>query len=478
VKANELRSAAAGRTEPRRVMFAVVLATLVVFGGLVAALTFRLREQLRSEVLHREAAAIHAVAQMQLAGIENEAGLLMGGDPIQELFSAVLESSRLHGVLAVQLFDSNGLLRDLLPALDEAESVLRWWPAAPAGAVVRFDLAGSLEAVYGIDPEPGAEPTRSALLEVIVPLRRPEGDGIPLGSARYWIDGSDVAAEFSRMDRRLAVQAGMAFFGSAALIALVLAWAFWSLAEANRRLVERSADLARANQELDFAAKTGAIGAISAHLIHGLKNPLSGLEGFVTDHASGAEGQARGEAWQTAVDTTRRLRALVNEVVVVLRDEEAGLSHHAAPVVEVVEAAARRAGMAATNAGVSLVVDSPVNAAVRARVANLAGLVLDNLLANAIEASARGSCVTLATTTADGWVEFLVRDAAGGVPEALRAGMFRPMRSSKPGGGGVGLAISRQLARHAGGELELVRSDARETVFRLRVPVANDAMTC
>ena len=54
----------------------------------------------------------------------------------------------------------------------------------------------------------------------------------------------------------------------------------------SNRLVRR-ADLARANEELVFAAKTGAVGAISAHLIHGLKNPLSGLEGYVSDRAAG-----------------------------------------------------------------------------------------------------------------------------------------------------------------------------------------------
>ena len=37
-------------------------------------------------------------------------------------------------------------------------------------------------------------------------------------------------------------------------------------------------------------------------------------------------------------------------------------------------------------------------------------------------------------------------------------------------GGGVGLAISLRLAKHAGGNLELVRSDAGGTEFRLSVP--------
>ena len=56
------------------------------------------------------------------------------------------------------------------------------------------------------------------------------------------------------MDRGLALQAGLAFVAGAALVAFILSWAFARLAEANRRLVEQSVDLARANEELDFAA--------------------------------------------------------------------------------------------------------------------------------------------------------------------------------------------------------------------------------
>jgi C4-dicarboxylate-specific signal transduction histidine kinase len=69
-----------------------------------------------------------------------------------------------------------------------------------------------------------------------------------------------------------------------------------------------------------------------------------------------------------------------------------------------------------------------------------------------------------------GRVEFLVRDRGPGLPPAVQSQLFRPVRSDKRGGGGVGLAISLRLARHAGGNLELVRSDERGTEFRLSVP--------
>src|SRR5207248_2964221 len=79
-----------------------------------------------------------------------------------------------------------------------------------------------------------------------------------LGTARYWVDGESLAAEFVRMDRGLLGQAGLAYCGGAALVALVLAWAFARLGQANSELRRQRADLVRANQELDFAAKTGA----------------------------------------------------------------------------------------------------------------------------------------------------------------------------------------------------------------------------
>ena len=54
-----------------------------------------------------------------------------------------------------------------------------------------------------------------------------------------------------------------------------------------------------------------------------------------------------------------------------------------------------------------------------------------------------------------------------GLPDAVRARLFQPGVSGKPGGSGLGLARSQQLALQAGGSLELQRSDAAGTCFRL-----------
>jgi signal transduction histidine kinase len=297
-----------------------------------------------------------------------------------------------------------------------------------------------------------------------------EGTAAARGTARYWIDGTALDTEFGRMDRALLLQAGIAWGAAAAAVGLILAWAFARLTRANEEVAARSADLARANQELAFAAKTGAVGAISAHLIHGLKNPLAGLEGFVLENAATAAAPVDGEAWRTAVDTTRRLRELVNEVTTVLRDEAGDAPQYRVPVNEVLDAVVSRTAPAANTAGVGLELSPPPPIEISARAANLARLVLVNLTANAIEASPRGGRVRLEARLADGAVEFLVRDSGPGLAAEIRPRLFQPVPSTKAAGGGIGLAISRQIARHAGGDLQLAESTAQGCTFRLRIP--------
>ena len=449
----------------------VTLVTLVaVFGGLVAVLTWRLRAELRDQVLRREAEAIHSVVLLQQASATARLADYGAGDSTDDLFAAILESSRLRGVLVVRLFDGTGRLLHALPAVPQPDRIERELQeqVLPRGPLARFHAQGNLGMVFGDATLADHSAPRVPLLEVAVPVQLTPTATVP-GVAHYWIDGAALAAEFARMDRGLFRQGALAFGAGVAAIVLVLGWAFLRLDRVQRALRLRSEDLVRANQELAFAAKTAAIGAISAHLIHGLKNPLAGLEGFVADTAAGNGGAADDAAVREATATAQRVRQLVNDVVAVLREESGLPADYRVTAAEVVASARVRTAADASRAGVTIAVVAAPGLEVTARIGNLASLVLANLLANAVAVSLPGGRVDVNAAAAPAGLTFTVSDQGPGLSDAVRAALFRPVRSAH-GGGGIGLAISQQLARHAGGQLELVRSDSQGTVFRLVVP--------
>jgi signal transduction histidine kinase len=251
------------------------------------------------------------------------------------------------------------------------------------------------------------------------------------------------------------------------VIVLAFGWALRRLDRANGELSARSEDLSRANRELVLAAKTSALGAVTAHLFHELKNPLAGLELIVAGNGeSGSRPEAGGEL-AAASELTRRLRTMVNDVVGVLRDEQSGAKFELT-CAEIVEIALAKVQREAGERGVKIEVKADSDVAVSGRRANLATLVLRNLLQNAVEATPAAGVVRLTGRATDRrGLEFLVEDGGAGLPEAIRERLFQPCASTKPGGSGLGLALSYQLAQQAGGRLELQRSGLQGTSFRL-----------
>jgi len=120
---------------------------------------------------------------------------------------------------------------------------------------------------------------------------------------------------------------------------------------------------------------------------------------------------------------------------------------------------------------VRLVIEVPAEREISNRVANLAMLITVNLCENALEATPSGRQVTLRISGTDEVVTFEVTDQGDGFPAAMLDDVFRPRRSSKEGGAGVGLAISKQLANHLGADLDLVSNSADGCCFRLHLPL-------
>lgn len=94
--------------------------------------------------------------------------------------------------------------------------------------------------------------------------------------------------------------------------------------------------------------------------------------------------------------------------------------------------------------------------------------VIRNLTGNAVRYGGQRIEVAVGTHRDLGWLE--VRDDGPGVEPAVAERIFSPFASTgQPGSTGLGLAVSRQLARAMGGDLIYLRRDGW-TVFRLVLP--------
>jgi signal transduction histidine kinase len=103
--------------------------------------------------------------------------------------------------------------------------------------------------------------------------------------------------------------------------------------------------------------------------------------------------------------------------------------------------------------------------------------VLDNLLDNALKYSPAGSPIEIRLTMQGAEAHLLVQDHGVGVPNAEQARLFTPFyrtsRTSHVPGSGLGLHISRQLAKRHGGRLWLKTSSEAGSVFGFALPLAN-----
>jgi signal transduction histidine kinase len=98
---------------------------------------------------------------------------------------------------------------------------------------------------------------------------------------------------------------------------------------------------------------------------------------------------------------------------------------------------------------------------------------LENVVKNALDALAgQGGNITIRAFRRDpGWVTIQVRDTGPGVAPEIRDRIFEPGATTKEGGWGVGLSLSRRIVeRIHQGRIELLRSNARGTVFQIRLP--------
>jgi signal transduction histidine kinase len=99
--------------------------------------------------------------------------------------------------------------------------------------------------------------------------------------------------------------------------------------------------------------------------------------------------------------------------------------------------------------------------------------VLLNLIVNAVEAMPDGGVLTVETLVEGDEVLVRVRDTGAGIPAAVKAKLFTPFFTTKTGGTGLGLNLSREIIRRHGGDVTVESAEGQGSCITVRLPAAD-----
>lgn len=232
--------------------------------------------------------------------------------------------------------------------------------------------------------------------------------------------------------------------------------------------------LHRAAAEAAAAAKAANVakGRFLAQISHELRTPLNAVIGLVEIEAANAAGSSR-QRLRTVATSARDLAVMLDDAMDYSALTEGRVAVTPRPVALRSELSASLLvfDLQARNQGRTLSVgierDVPDVVLVDSqRVRQCLG----NLIGNALKHSSRGA-VTVIVRYQKGRLLIDVADQGKGIPPALQDRVFEPFfrGSEDTPGVGLGLAISRAVARQMGGDLVLVPV-GQGTTFQLTIP--------
>ena len=214
---------------------------------------------------------------------------------------------------------------------------------------------------------------------------------------------------------------------------------------------------------------------------HDLRTPLNAISGFVELLEIGVHGplnEAQQKALARISASQRHLLTLINDILSFARLEAGRIEFDLRPLSarEVLEGVEELVAPLAAAKGVAFAAERCAEGLRFTGDVDRVRQVLLNLAGNAIKFTQPGAGVVLACEADPEWLLLRVRDEGIGIPPDELERIFDPFqqvgrRLNQPQEGvGLGLAISRDLARAMGGELSVRSTPGEGSVFTLHLP--------
>jgi signal transduction histidine kinase len=262
-----------------------------------------------------------------------------------------------------------------------------------------------------------------------------------------------------------------------------LAAALGALELSNEQLASALAEAGEARMMAEHAnnAKTQFLRAMS----HELRTPLNAISGYTEILEMGLRGSVNPEQTKDLGRIKRAaayLLRLINDILTIARLEGARpLNLIALPVNPVLAEVDSLCALQAKARGLTLSVTPCRDQILVAADAERFQQILLNLITNAIKFTSKGGSVEVACDGYDDVVRVRVKDTGVGVRPRDIDRVFEPfvqidrhLTTDTQQGVGLGLSISRELARAMHGDLTLKSTEGMGSTFTLTLPIASE----
>jgi two-component system sensor kinase FixL len=245
---------------------------------------------------------------------------------------------------------------------------------------------------------------------------------------------------------------------------------------------ESAAMLGQARSELARLARLNELGEMASTLAHELNQPLSAIANYVQGCRRMMEKLDDEQSLRIrgALDETAKQALRAGDIIRHLREFVTRGDTDKAPedIKHLVEEAGALALVGSRERGIKSIfefgVDSGMVVADKVQIQQ----VLINLMRNAMEAmrdSPRRELVVRARPVSAERMLVEVEDTGPFISDEIASQLFQPFVTTKPGGMGIGLSISRRIIESHGGELTVRRNQAGGATFTFTLPILTEA---
>jgi signal transduction histidine kinase len=225
-------------------------------------------------------------------------------------------------------------------------------------------------------------------------------------------------------------------------------------------------------RQLQTADRLAAISRISGGVAHEVKNPLNAILLHVE--------VARTRLKQGEADVSPQMEVISREILRLDRvvktfldfTRPVELKYRVVPLRDVVREIEELTRPQAEAAKVRMTVE-PGSEGVDVRVdRDMFKQALLNVVVNAIQSMKDGGDLRLECSSAGDTVEIRIVDTGPGIPPELRDKVFRLYFTTKPGGSGIGLAMTFRIVQLHDGTIDFSSEPGKGTTFVIRLPIA------